>query len=155
MCGIVDANVANEVFGNERPSAGEHFFGWLMSPRGQLVVGGKLLQELDRSTGFRRWMKTAIGYGRARTVSDDDIEARGADLRQKDICRSDDEHVLALALVSGARLLYTNDEALTEDFKNREIVGNPRGKIYTTVREGKVTVAHKRLLADRTLCRAA
>ena len=87
MCGIVDANVANEVFGTERPPAGEHFFDWLTSPRGQLVVGGKLLQELDRSRGFRRWMRTATRYGRARTVSDDDIEARGADLRRKDICR--------------------------------------------------------------------
>ena len=68
-------------------------------------------------------------------------------------CKSDDEHVLALALVSGARLLYTNDPALIDDFGNREIVASPRGKIYTTARNAGVTDAHRRLLAARDLCR--
>ena len=68
---------------------------------------------------------------------------------------SDDEHVLALALVSGARLLYTNDAALISDFKNRTIVATPRGKIYTTAENDNVTAAHLRLLADRNLCRTS
>ena len=42
MCAIVDANVAYEVFGSDRPPAGKRFFDWQSSPRGQLVVGGKL-----------------------------------------------------------------------------------------------------------------
>ena len=154
MCGIVDANVANEVFGDERPPAGEHFFEWLASPRGQLVVGGRLRRELSRDHRFLQWFGYAVRYGRARSMEDADVEARTHDLRRGDICRSDDEHVLALALVSGARLLYTNDAALIEDFKNREIVRNPGGKIYTTARNNRVTDAHRRLLADRTLCRA-
>lgn len=153
MCGIVDANVANEVFGDDRPPAGRRFFDWLSSPRGQLVVGGELRRELSRSHTFVRWLGNAIRYGRARTMADGDVEARTEDLRRREICRSDDEHVLALALVSGARLLYTNDAALIEDFKNREIVQNPAGKIYTTTRNNRVTAAHRRLLADRTLCR--
>ena len=60
---------------------------------------------------------------------------------------------LRLALVSGARLLYTNDTALIDDFGNREIVARPRGKIYTTARNAAVTDAHRRLLAARDLCR--
>ena len=86
-------------------------------------------------------------------MADEEVEARTDELGQREICRSDDEHVLALALVSGARLLYTNDSALIEDFKNRAIVQNPAGKIYTTARNNTVTTAHRRLLADRTLCR--
>ena len=70
------------------------------------------------------------------------------------MCRSDDEHVLALAVVSGARLLYTNDTALIADFKNREIIANPRGKVYSTAVSNRVTATHRRLLGDRTLCRA-
>ena len=154
MCGIVDANVANEVFGDERPPAGEHFFEWLASLRGQLVVGGRLRRELSRDHRFLQWFGNAVRYGRARSMEDADVEARTDELRRGDMCRSDDEHVLALALVSGARLLYTNDAALIRDFKNREIVGNPVGKIYTTARSNSVTAAHRRLLADRTLCRA-
>ena len=153
MCRIVDANVASEVFGDDRPPAGQRFFDWLSSPRGQLVVGGELRRELSRSHRFVRWLGNAIRYGRAQSMADEEVEARTEELRQREVCRSDDEHVLALALVSGARLLYTNDAALIEDFKNREIVQNPTGKIYTTARNNRVTAAHRRLLADRALCR--
>ena len=154
MCGIVDANVAHEVFGDDRPPAGERFFDWIASPRGRLVVGGKLRRELGRDHRFVRWLGNAIRTGRAREIADDSIEARADGLRRRGICRSDDEHVLALALVSGARLLYTNDPTLIADFKNREIVATPRGKVYTTAENNEVTAAHRRLLGDRTLCRA-
>ena len=155
MCGIVDANVANEVFGDDRPPAGVRFFDWLASPRGQLVVGGDLLRELGRNRGFVRWLGAATRVGRARSIPNEAVNARADEVRRGDTCRSDDEHVLALALVSGARLLYTNDAALIVDFKNREIVANPRGKVYTTAENKEVTNAHRRLLGDRTLCRAA
>ena len=108
MCGIIDANVAHEVFGDDRPPAGERFFDWLASPRGQLVVGGDLLQELGRNRGFVRWLGTAIRSGRVRSMPNEAVNARTEELRQRDMCRSNDEHVLALALVSDARLLYTN-----------------------------------------------
>ena len=154
MCGIVDANVAHEVFGDNRPPAGRHFFDWLASPRGRLVVGGELRRELSRDHRFVRWLGTATRIGRARMMTDEDVDARTNELRRRDVCASDDEHVLALALVSGARLIYTNDAALIADFKNREIVSNPRGKVYTTTVNDEVTPAHRRLLADRSLCRA-
>ena len=47
----------------------------------------------------------------------------------------------------------SNNTALTDDFGNPEIVARPRGKIYTTARNAKVTDAHRRLLAARDLCR--
>ena len=86
-------------------------------------------------------------------ISDEDVDARADELRRRAVCASDDEHVLALALVSGARLVYTNDAALMADFKDREIVSNPRGKVYTTAVNDEVTPAHRKLLADRNLCR--
>ena len=153
MCAIVDANVAYQVFGEDRPPAGKRFFDWLSSPRGQLVFGGKLRAELSRDERFQRWLTSAIRYGRARSVIDEDVEERAQELHRTRVCKSDDEHVLALALVSGARLLYTNDAALIDDFGNPEIVARPRGKIYTTARNADVTDAHRRLLAARDLCR--
>ena len=153
MCAIVDANVASEVFGDVRPPAGELFFQWLSSPRGQLVVGGKLREELSRDLRLLRWLKSATQYGHVRSVSNEEVDDRAEELRQGGICASNDEHVLALALLSGARLLYTNDTALIADFKNREIVADPRGKIYTTARGPAATNAHHRLLAAPDLCR--
>lgn len=153
MCAIVDANVAYQVFGEDRPPAGKRFFDWLSSPRGELVVGGKLRAELTRDVRFQRWLTSAIRYGRARSVIDDEVDERAQELYRTRACKSDDEHVLALALVSGARLLYTNDRALIDDFGNPEIVASPRGKIYTTERSAHVTDTHRRLLAARDLCR--
>ena len=64
---------------------------------------------------------------------DEEVEDRANELRRRKACTSDDTHVLALALVSGARLLYPNDAALIKDFKNRRIVANPGGKVYQFV----------------------
>jgi len=153
MCAIVDANVAYEVFGSDRPPAGERFFDWLSGPHGQLVVGGKLRDELARDRRFVQWLRSALRNGRARSVADEAVEGHTAQLRRDGVCKSNDLHVLALALVSGARLLYTNDTALIDDFGNREIVASPRGKIYTTAMNADVTDAHRRLLAARNLCR--
>ena len=154
MCGIVDANVANEVFGEDCPPAGGRFFDWLGSPRGQLVVGGELRRELSRDHRFVRWLGSAIRYGRARTITDEAVEERADDLQRRDICKSNDEHVLALAIASGARLLYTNDNLLMDDFRNRNIVPGPPGKIYTTRDRKDFRPAHRKLLGMRNLCRA-
>ena len=154
MCGIVDANVANEVFGDDPSPAGRRFFDWLAGARGQLVVGGELRRELSRDHRFVRWLRNAIQYGRARTIPDEDVEERTDDLRQRDICNSNDKHVLALAIASGARLLYTNDNLLMDDFKNRNIVPAPPGKIYTTRDRKDFRPAHRKLLGMRNLCRA-
>ena len=153
MCGIVDANVAHEVFGDDRPPAGERFFDWLASPRGQLVVGGELRNELSRDHRFVRWLRNAIQYGRARTIPDEAVEERSADLRRRDVCKSNDHHVLALANTSGARLLFTNDTMLMDDFRNRDIVSGTPGKIYTTRDRKDFRPAHKKLLGMRNLCR--
>ena len=154
MCGIVDANVANEVFGEDCSPAGGRFFDWIASPRGQLVVGGELRRELSRDHRFVRWLGSAIRYGRGRAIPDEAVEERADDLRRRDICKSDDEHVLALAVASGARLLYTNDNSLMDDFRNRNIVPGPPGKIYTTKDRKDFRPAHRKLLGMRNLCRA-
>ena len=154
MCAIVDTNVAHEVFGDARTPAGKGFFDWLSSPGGQLVVGGRLRAELGQDNRFVRWLQTNLRYGRVRSVEDRAVEDRENELGRTKVCTSNDVHVLALALVSGARLLYTNDAALITDFKNPKVVANPRGKVYTTARTASFTTTHKRLLAARDLCLA-
>ena len=50
MCAIVDANVANEVFGPNQSEAGKKFYDWINAATGRLVVGGKLLAELEEGS---------------------------------------------------------------------------------------------------------
>lgn len=152
MCAIIDANVGHEVFGPNQSEAGQFMLRWLERGGGPLVVGGELLKELGRNVRFVGWLRNAQRMGLARHVPDDDVDAETKTLRSQSICRSNDEHILALARLSGARLLYTNDNALQDDFRDRRIVRGTRGRVYTTARSQNVTGAHRNLLNRTDLC---
>ena len=145
--------MADEVFGSNRPPAGEEFFKWIQSGRVPLVAGGKLLAELNR-TSVRQWASQAINAGRIKTIVDEEVDSKADELLDLRSCRSNDTHVIALAQISGTRLLYTNDGDLQRDFKTKELIDNPRGKIYSTLESKEFTRVHRQLLTRRDLCRA-
>ena len=151
MCAILDAGVVHEVFGSNRPPAGEKFFDWINEGHGRLVLGGKLLVELNR-TAAREWARQALNAGLIRSVSTDKVNARADTLQSEGSCRSDDPHVIALAQVSAARLLYSNDNKLQRDFKNKTLIDGPRGKVYSTGKHQSFENSHKRLLRRKDLC---
>ena len=160
MCAIVDANVASEVFGSSPQPAGDKFFVWLNKGSARLVVGGKLLEELEVSSqDFRKWATEVALAGRMRIVSKGKVDARAERIQSDAAITSDDPHILALAQISGTRLLYTNDKALQNDFRNRRLIDNPPGKIYSTDERTnpnkEFTSAHRRLLGSKDLCRRA
>ena len=154
MCAIVDTNVYHQVFSTgSQSSAGKYFLDWLMRRNGgTLVSGGGHLRELNRIADFKRVFAERLQAGRARRIPDEAVDSETDTLRSQGICDSNDEHVLALARVSGARLLFTNDDALQDDFRNRRIVGGTRGRVYTTVQFKDVRNVHKDLLQRRDLC---
>lgn len=153
MCAIVDNNVRDQVFGvNSQSPAGRFFLAWLSDGRGKLVIGGQLLRELNDYGDFKRWLRTALARNTALAVDDDRVDAETETIRGGRVCRSDDEHILALARISGARLLFTNDRDLQDDFRDRRIIADPRGRIYTTLERSDVRPTHRRLLNRTDLC---
>lgn len=152
MCAIVDVNVSHEVFGSGRPEAGERFFKWLNSGSMRLVVGRRLLDELKNGRA-QEWIRQAILAGTVRQETASTVDKREEILLQGERCRSNDTHVIALAQISGARLLYSNDKDLHADFKNKLLINEPRGKIYSTNEDKSFTDSYARLLRDRNLCR--
>ena len=161
MCVIVDASVAAEVFssknqveaGKEIRHAGTEFRNWVTRRKGQIVVGGKLLKELHRTSAKQRlpeWIKA----GWIVRVNGTKVDATEKELLNErenygpgpNTCISNDAHVIALAQVSGARLLYSNDVKLHKDFKNKNLINNPPGKIYSTRESTKFTTGHENLL---------
>ncbi len=155
MCAILDANVVGQVFGadTERPAAGRAFFKWINSGRGHLVIGGRLLQELDRNQAFKKWRGQAVSAGRITLLDATAVDDKVRKLEQENACRSDDEHVVAVAQLSGAHLLYSNDSDLQKDFRNKALIDQPRGKVYSTRVHDDRTPGHQRLLGNRNLCR--
>ena len=148
MCAIVDANVASEVFGSSPSPAGDQFFDWINRGSRRLVASGKLLEELETSSpGFREWASQAVLAGTMRVLDESEVGAMTDQIEHKGIHTSDDPHILALAQLSGARLLYSKDVNLQHDFKNKQLIDNPRGKVYSAHN-------HTHLLKNKNLCKS-
>ena len=157
MCAIIDANVVGEVFGPDPVPAGEKFRDWITDPKvsGRLICGGKLQKELEGSSpGFREWARVALNAGRMENINEEEVETRTMQLRKESNYLSNDPHILALAQLSRARLLYSNDKKLHKDFKNPELIA-PAGSIYSTLRSKKFTPARRKLLEKKELCPSA
>lgn len=156
MCAIIDNNVRHEVFGAKdvQTGAGKLFFDRVNAGKVKLVVGGKLRDELSEYSNFKQWLQQALIAGLARESPNPAVNAETERLQSQNICKSDDAHVLALARVSGARLLFTNDQVLQSDFGNPQIIGGVRGRIYTTSVHQNVSKTHRDLLNRADLCSA-
>lgn len=159
MCAIIDNNVAGEVFKDDpssKPSPpAREFHRHICKRKFPVVAGGKLFQEeLRTNKNFILWWQQAILSGHGKHICDDEVILETSRLENQGGYRSDDPHVLALARISGARLLFTNDRDLQLDFQNNRFITNPSGKIYTTRTENdrKLRDAHKKMLGRRDLC---
>ena len=155
MCAILDANVAHEVFGASQTPAGKRFYDWINEGQGRLVIGGKLTRELNQASAkFAQWARQALLFGRVQRANDDEVNSKTKALVAEGSCISNDVHIVSLAQVSGARLLFTNDGGLHTDFGNKSLINNPRGRIFSTRMGGDLTTSHRRMLARKDLCRA-
>ena len=149
MCVILDTSARDNVFGKERTAAGKQFFEWLETGQARLVVGGELANELASSWAFQKWAETAVSDGRITNFGKSEVEKETHILSENWAGKSNDQHVIALARVSKARILYANDQLLCEDFKDPALITQPRGKIYPTG-ESQNARKHRRRLLNQT-----
>lgn len=129
MCLILDANIVHKVF----PSPSDDFepvLRALASGKAALVYGGELSREYQRTSGFLGFLRRLDQQGAAKQFPDTTVDRETEKIRRSGCCRSDDPHILALAVVSRARLLCSEDEALGEDFTDPSILARPRGHVY-------------------------
>lgn len=133
MCVILDVNQAHEVLRTSSTEPYHPLRQWLVGGSGKLVVGGKLLKELRADSEVR---DRILGLYRAGVAvflpprDSEEVSEKARKLRQKSLCISNDEHIIALAQVTGARLLCTNDRDLKSDFKDSKLISGPQGKVY-------------------------
>jgi hypothetical protein len=141
VCIIVDANSAQDI--KARSDDGAPILNWLLKEQSGLVVGGKLLRELVRC-GLEPTLTVLSQAGRLHRIDDGKIQPVQEKLMKDGKCHSDDQHVLALAIVSGCRLIFSKDKNLHKDAKNRKLL-TPPAAIYQSKQ-------HKHLL---TKCECA
>lgn len=144
MCIIIDANRCGDICSNEKDYV-KPLLKWVMKG-GKLVSGGKLEDELFKNLKMRSLLLEWDRSGRIRKFKREDmsVEIEGK-------CKSDDPHVLALANLSSASIIVTEDEDLISDLKNREIVGFRR-KIYKENAASPGHVDHLSKLLSRSGC---
>ena len=154
MCIILDSNILNEILGSNRTPAAEAVWQWINGinkKRIKVVIGGKLRCELDRYSAAKNWLILLSRRGNVLSFSDQDVGSKEKEVKSWEL-KSDDPHVIALALVSKARLLYSNDLNLHGDFKNTTFINNPKGKVFSTHRSASYD-RDKRELLEKCRCR--
>ena len=143
---IVDANMLAEFLADPIRDDAAPIHDWLDRRGGSPVysTGGRYGAELDRSPNLKTKLADYARRGRARVIPAEEFAPDERALARRPDLRSDDPHVLALARASRARLLYTRDNDLMNDFTNKALIDRPRGKVYRR--------ASNRRLLTRTVC---
>ena len=128
---IVDANCSSDVLGNPTKKEFSPILEALQDGKAKLVWGGKKLVNEYKLNGVAwRALLQLDRAGRAHMANHALVDAEQQFVEQEFELASDDPHILALARVSGARLLCSRDQALHQDFGNRKIINQPRGNVY-------------------------
>jgi len=159
VCAIIDINVIHELWDNTGTLAGQGFRRFVEDGKVPVVIGGSILRnEIGGSSNrMQIWIQQMILGGhitkRGEDVDKATRQLKSASKGTSDACVSNDHHIIALAIVSGARLLYTNDQKLQKDFCNTNLISNPRGKVYSTKRTSDFSASRRRLLNNRQLCK--
>lgn len=101
--------------------------GLLKRQRGKLYIGGTLKSELPLK--LRPWLDAGVRAGWIVNVPDGEVGRETACLLGHHVLESNDHHIVALARVSGARVLVSRDQALIRDFKDQRLISQPPGKV--------------------------
>ncbi len=150
MCAILDTNTFGR-FRNEKDENLEPVRKWLQKKNGKIVYSNteKYKKEWKKG-GMEHWIKARAQNQAAQfKLVSEGVEKKENELKDK--IRSDDEHIIALALVTGVKILISyaeyesgqkGDSDLFDDFKDRNLVG---GKVYTRK-------AHARRMLTKDTC---
>lgn len=134
VCVIIDRN-KHGPFLQEPPTEDmQPIHDWIKKQGGKLVysTGGKFSEEFSGKARTR--LDVYRQANRAKLIPYKEVEKKLNEL-DMDLMKSDDPHIIALALAANVNLLYTADRNLIDDFKNTLIMGTGnKGKIYSSAK---------------------
>ncbi len=129
MCVIVDTNTFHK-FRKRNNEDMEPLWTWLERRGGKIAYSDteKLEKEWNRA-GMQDLREQLIQAGKLKKVPPQNVEEKASELTG--MISSDDEHIVALALVAGVKVLVSyreGDSDLFDDFRDKNLVG---GRVYT------------------------
>lgn len=145
MCIIIDTNQIVKFFNQPEHEDMKPVHRWIKnSGRLMYSTGDKFDHELNNLAKPK--LQELSDAGLAVHVSDKSVSDEANRLRDSNLrIKSKDYHVLALARVTKTRLLFTRDQKLHADFKNRNVIPTKGGTIYQNK-------SHKGLL-EKSACK--
>lgn len=118
---MVDANACHKL--NSEHDDGSKVLEWLLRGRGRLVVSKTLLSEISINS-FGSLLVTLDQAGRLFRADDVACDQRADQLRASGKLKSNDAHVVSLVINSPCDVVFTHDQPLHADLKNKDIVPN-------------------------------
>lgn len=147
MCIILDTNTFSR-FRNPEDENLEPVREWLREKNGKIAYSNTEKFQKEWKGKMDHWRNEQMRAGKFKLVPRSEVEKKESELKGR--IKSDDAHIVALALVAEVKLLVSyyeidkrnqrGDKALFKDFTNRDLVG---GKVY-------VRKEHKHLLTEDT-----
>ena len=147
MCVIVDNSARNEVFGKTATATGRKLEGSFDNQKTRLVLGGGLRKELMQNKRFRIWFVEADRKGSVHRACDACVNDQTTQLNISQVCQSNDTHVIALAQISGCKILCAVDRALQVDFTSTNLIN---GRVLPINRPWRST--HNQLMSWTRNC---
>lgn len=129
MCIIVDTNTFHK-FREPDDEDMEPVWTWLEKRDGKIAYADteKLEAEWDKG-GMQNLRNRLRRSGQLKVVSSEDVQEKADELKGE--IESDDEHIIALAIVARVKVLVSyreGDRDLFDDFRDKNLVG---GTVYT------------------------
>ena len=129
MCIIVDTNTFHK-FKNPDDEDMEPVWTWLEKRDSKIAYSDieKLEEEWDNG-GMQHLRNRLRQRGKLKIVSPQDVEEKASELKGE--IASNDEHIIALALIASVKVLVSyreGDRDLFDDFRDKNLVG---GRVYT------------------------
>jgi len=151
MCIIVDTSALSPVF-NQKDVKHARFrsvLQWIVQGRGKLVYGGSRYRNELRQAG--RYFRLFAELKRNRKVIEvKDVDVDKAEQRAIDSVNDtkfDDPHLVGIVVVSGCKLVCTDDRRSIPFLKRRELFPNgiSRPKIYTGARTNELLLCDENI----------
>jgi predicted nucleic acid-binding protein len=122
MCLIVDTNTFDMVF-NDKNIHHDHFETikqFVLNGKTKLIVGGRYFDELKIMRKYNGLLALLRSQAKVVYVDDEKVNFKEEEVTKIEPDPAfNDTHVVALAVVSGAKLLCTNDNLLMQYAKDR------------------------------------
>ncbi|MDQ1350585.1 MAG: hypothetical protein QG657_887 [Acidobacteriota bacterium] len=114
MCIIIDTNVFGDVFNKESKShlKFEPVINWILKGKGKIVYGGtKYKKELGTAKKYFKLLLEFEKMNKVVRVDDEKVDAREIEIKKENRRRNfNDEHIIAIVIVSGCVLVCTDDK---------------------------------------------